>query len=93
MFVGRGPRTASEFHAIISAFVGGGLPACAHEQDGAALAILLGAWAALQLFIFIRTRRGDGIYLDERGREFAATGIGGFFFGLLSVAIVLVAWK
>lgn len=90
MISGRGPSTASGFHAFFSAAAGGGVPILAHEHKGIMLAMLLGLWAAMQLFMHVRARRARGRFIDEKIGEFDATGIGGFSFGLFLSSIFLV---
>jgi hypothetical protein len=87
---GSGPRTPASFHIFFSAGVGGGVPIYAHENNGTALILLLGLWVGLHLFMYVRSRRARGIFIDERFGEFAMNGVGAFLFGLLLTSTVMV---
>jgi hypothetical protein len=89
IYSGGGPRTPASFHIFFSTGVGGGVPIYAHENNGMALIILLGLWAGLHLFMYVRSRRARGIFIDERFGEFAMNGAGGFLFGLLFVSTMM----
>jgi hypothetical protein len=90
MIYGGGPQSQAGVHAMVSAGIGGGVPIYVHENNGAALIILLGLWAGVQLFMYARARRARGAFIDEKIGEFTLNGAGGFLFGLLLTSILLV---
>jgi hypothetical protein len=89
---GRAPKTASGFHALFSTPVGASIPVLARYHRITGLILMAGLWLGITLFMKVRARRNQGIFLDEHVQLFVWLGTLGFMAGLLFVSIACVAF-
>jgi hypothetical protein len=92
MVSGRGPKTPSGFHFMVSAGVGVWLPACVHRNDTLSLLLLIGLWVGIQVFMHWRAHRARGVFWDEEIELFSWFGAAGFLAGLFMASTFLTVF-